>query len=213
MTQPPLSVRNLVWGYANGIFPMARGAGSRTIDWYDPDPRGVLPLDAFRIPRSLKKAFRREPYEVRVNADFAGTMAGCAERTQTWINAEIRKAYLEMHEAGLAHSVECWRDGELVGGLYGVHLKAAFFGESMFARAPDASKIALVHLVARLRAGGFRLLDTQMATDHMVRFGAIEIPRDAYRQQLAEALGVDATFYLETGPEVRAVLQSMTQTS
>ncbi len=213
MTQTPLSVRNLVWGYANGIFPMARGKDARTIDWYDPDPRGVLPLDAFRIPRSLKKTFRREPYEVCVNRDFAATMAGCAERTQTWINAEIRKAYFEMHEAGLAHSIECWRGGELVGGLYGVHLKAAFFGESMFAREPDASKIALVHLVARLRAGGFRLLDTQMATDHMMRFGAIEIPRDEYRRQLAEALAADAPFYRETGAEVRAVLQSMTQTS
>ncbi len=118
-----------------------------------------------------------------------------------------------MLEAGLALSIECWRGGELVGGLYGVHLKAAFFGESMFAREPDASKIALVHLVARLRAGGFRLLDTQMATDHMMRFGAIEIPRDEYRRQLAEALAADAPFYRETGAEVRAVLQSMTQTS
>lgn len=211
--QPPLTLRNLVWGYANGIFPMARGAESRTIDWYDPDPRGILPLDAFRIPRSLRKAFRRQPYEVHVNRDFAGTMAGCAARTQTWINAEIRNAYREMHEAGLAHSIECWRDGELVGGLYGVHLKSAFFGESMFARAPDASKIALVHLVARLVAGGFRLLDTQMATDHMMRFGAIEIPRADYRRRLADALAAEATFYRETGPEVLAVLQSMTQTS
>ncbi len=213
MTQSRLNVRNLVWAYANGIFPMARSATSKSIDWFDPDPRGVLPLDRFHVPRSLRKTLRTPPYEVRVDADFAGTMDGCAARGSTWINDDIKRAYCEMHEAGLAHSVECWRDGELVGGLYGVHLKAAFFGESMFARATDASKIALVHLVARLRAGGFALLDTQMATDHMLRFGAVEIDRAEYRRQLASALERDAVFYREAGAEVRAALQSITQTS
>lgn len=208
-----LSVRNLVWAYANGIFPMGRSATSPKIDWFDPDPRGVMPLEDFQIPRSLRKTIRKAPYEVRVDTDFAGTMAGCADRGSTWINDEIRRGYLEMHEAGLAHSVECWKDGELVGGLYGVHIKAAFFGESMFARATDASKIALVHLVARLRAGGFRLLDTQMATDHMMRFGAVEIPRSEYRRRLAAALEGDAVFYREAGAEVREALQSITQTS
>jgi leucyl/phenylalanyl-tRNA--protein transferase len=208
-----LDVRNLVWAYANGIFPMARSATSRTIDWYDPDPRGVLPLDGFRVPRSLRKTLKKAPFEVRVDTDFAATLAGCAERGSTWINGEIARGYCALHEAGFAHSIECWRDGELVGGLYGVHLKAAFFGESMFSRATDASKVALVHLVARLRAGGFALLDTQMATDHMLRFGAVEIPRKEYRRRLAAALGRDAVFYRAAGPEVREALQSMTQTS
>ncbi len=213
MTQARLNVRNLVWAYANGIFPMGRSATSRSIDWFDPDPRGVLPLDAFHVPRSLRKTLRDPPYEVRVDTDFAGTMAGCAARGSTWINGDITRAYCEMHEAGLAHSVECWRDGALVGGLYGVHLKAAFFGESMFAHATDASKIALVHLVARLRAGGFALLDTQMATDHMMRFGAVEIDRAEYRRQLADALDREAVFYRAAGAEVLAALQSITQTS
>ncbi|MBL8832564.1 MAG: leucyl/phenylalanyl-tRNA--protein transferase [Rhodospirillales bacterium] len=213
MTATRLSARNLVWAYANGIFPMGRSATSTRIDWYDPDPRGVLPLDAFHVPRSLRKTLRRSPYEVRVDGDFAATMAGCAARGSTWINDEIVRGYCELHEAGLAHSVECWRGGKLVGGLYGVHLKAAFFGESMFAIETDASKVALVHLVARLRAGGFLLLDTQMATDHMIRFGAVEIPRAEYRQRLAAALDGDAVFYREAGAEVLEALQSMTQTS
>lgn len=213
MSATRLSVRNLVWAYANGIFPMGRSATSTRIDWFDPDPRGVLPLDAFHVPRSLRKTLRKSPYEVRIDGDFAATMAGCAARGSTWINDEIRRGYCEMHEAGLAHSVECWRDGRLVGGLYGVHLKAAFFGESMFALETDASKVALVHLVARLRAGGFLLLDTQMATDHMMRFGAIEIPRAEYRERLAKALAGEAVFYREAGAGVLDALQSMTQMS
>jgi leucyl/phenylalanyl-tRNA--protein transferase len=208
-----LSVRNIVWAYANGIFPMGRAADSRRIDWYDPDPRGVLPLDGFRVPRSLRKTLRKAPFEVRIDADFDAVVAGCAGRESTWINGAIRRVYGELHAAGLAHSVECWRGGELVGGLYGVHLKAAFFGESMFSRVPDASKVALVHLVARLRAGGFALLDTQMATEHMLRFGAVEIRRSEYRRRLAAALGRDAVFYRAAGPEVLAALQSITQTS
>ena len=208
-----LSVRNLVWAYANGVFPMGRSATSPKIDWYDPDPRGVLPLDEFHIPRSLRKTLRNPPFEVRVDTAFPDTIDGCAARGSTWINGEIRRGYCELHEAGFAHSVECWRDGELVGGLYGVHIRSAFFGESMFSRATDAWKVALVHLVARLKAGGFLLLDTQMATDHMMRFGSVEIPRVEYRRRLAAALERDAVFYREDGAEVRDVLQSITQTS
>jgi leucyl/phenylalanyl-tRNA--protein transferase len=208
-----LSAQQLVWAYANGVFPMAPSAQSAKIEWFDPDPRGVVPLDAVHVPRSLKRTLRRGVFEIRVDTAFARTMEGCAERSSTWINADIKRAYCERFEMGFAHSVECWRDGELAGGLYGVHLKAAFFGESMFARRADASKVAFVHLVARLRAGGFALLDTQMATDHMRRFGAVEIPRRDYRRRLAAALGADATFYRTPEPEVLAALQSLTHTS
>ena len=208
-----LTPRQLVWAYANGVFPMAKSATSRTIEWFDPDPRGVLPLDGLHLARSLRRTLKKAPYEIRVDTAFAQTMALCAQRASTWINAEIQRAYGELFELGLAHSVESWRDGRLVGGLYGVHLKSAFFGESMFAHAPDASKVALVHLVARLQAGGFTLLDTQMATDHMLRMGAIEIPRRDYRLRLAQALDTDAVFYRADAPGVRAALQSLTQTS
>jgi leucyl/phenylalanyl-tRNA--protein transferase len=173
----------------------------------------VLPLDGLHLSRSLRRTLRKAPYEIRVDTAFAQTMALCAARASTWINAEIRRAYGELFELGLAHSVESWHAGELVGGLYGVHLKSAFFGESMFARAPDASKVALVHLVARLQAGGFKLLDTQMATDHMLRLGAVEIPRRDYRLLLAVALESDAVFYRTEEPGVRAALQSLTHTS
>jgi leucyl/phenylalanyl-tRNA--protein transferase len=208
-----LTAQQLVWGYANGVFPMAQSAQSAKINWFDPDPRGMVPLDAVHVPRSLKSTLRRGVFEIRIDTAFAQTVEGCAERSSTWINADIKRAYCELFEMGFAHSVECWRDGELAGGLYGVHLKAAFFGESMFARRTDASKVAFVHLVARLRAGGFALLDTQMATDHMQRFGAVEIPRRDYRRRLAAALGSDATFYRAPEPAVLAALQSLIQTS
>ena len=208
-----LTAQQLVWAYANGVFPMAPSASATKIEWFDPDPRGVVPLDAVHVPRSLKRTLRRGIFEIRVDTAFAETMAGCAERSSTWINADIKRAYFELHEMGFAHSVESWCDGELAGGLYGVHLKAAFFGESMFARRTDASKVAFVHLVARLRAGGFALLDTQMATDHMQRLGAVEIPRRDYRRRLASALASDATFYRTPEPAVLAALQSLTQTS
>jgi leucyl/phenylalanyl-tRNA--protein transferase len=186
--------RDLLWAYANGIFPMARAADDPEIGWYDPDPRGILPLDSFHVPRSLGKAVRKRGYEIRLDTAFRETIEACAARPSTWINAQIVRLYVDLHDAGYAHSIEAW-DGEgLAGGLYGVRLGAAFFGESMFAIRPDASKIALVHLVARLIAGGFELLDTQMATDHMIRFGAVEIPRAEYRRRLARALKRQATF-------------------
>jgi leucyl/phenylalanyl-tRNA--protein transferase len=189
-----LTYRHLLWAYANGIFPMAQTADDPAIGWYDPDPRGVLPLDGVHIPRSLAKRLRKAPFEFRLDTAFAEVMEGCATRPSTWINTTIRDLYLELHEAGHAHSIEAWADGELAGGLYGVRLGSAFFGESMFARKDDASKAALVHLVARLRAGGFVLLDTQMTTEHMARFGTIEIPRAEYRRRLARALKGVAPF-------------------
>ncbi|MCM0020354.1 MAG: leucyl/phenylalanyl-tRNA--protein transferase, partial [Tagaea sp.] len=206
-----LTHRELLWAYANGIFPMARAANDPDIGWYDPDPRGVQPLDGFRIPRSLAKSARKNRYEIRLDTAFAQVMEGCAARDSTWINAEIRRLYGELHEAGHAHSVEAWDADGLAGGLYGVRLGAAFFGESMFARRPDASKIALVHLVARLIAGGFELLDTQMATEHMARFGAVEIPRAEYRRRLARALRREAKFADADPARVAAELDRLVQ--
>ncbi len=184
--------------YAVGIFPMAQSSEDERLAWFDPDPRGILPLDRFHLSRRLARTVRTTDYRVTADTDFAGVIDGCAgggfDRPSTWINQSIRSLCLELHRMGHAHSIEVRRDGELVGGLYGVALKGAFFGESMFSTARDASKIALVHLVARLIAGGFTLLDTQFATDHLAQFGATEIPRKDYRRRLAEALRRDARF-------------------
>lgn len=184
----------LLAAYQAGVFPMADADGE--IGWYAPDPRGVLPLDAVRVSTSLARTVRQGRFVVTTDTDFPGVVAACAEaapgREETWISDEIAEAYTGLHEIGFAHSVECWHKGVLVGGLYGVALGGAFFGESMFHRARDASKVALVHLVERLRAGGYVLLDTQMTTPHLERFGAVEIPRAEYERRLAEALHVRA---------------------
>lgn len=213
----------LLRAYASGIFPMAESRDDPDVFWVDPKMRGVLPLEAFHVPRKLKKAVRRGAFQVRCDTAFGAVVDGCAEagsdRPDTWINDQIRRAYTELHELGFAHSVECWRDGELAGGLYGVSLGGAFFGESMFSRATDASKVALVHLVARLRLGGYLLLDTQFVTEHLRQFGAIEIPARDYLMQLDRALRVRARFYCEPEPsELSSSLevlfsQSSTQTS
>jgi len=188
----------LLRAYAIGIFPMAEGRDHPELHWIDPELRGILPLDGFHMPRKLRRRVRRKDFDVRSDTAFAEVIRRCAEpnadRPDTWINPAIEKLYIELHEAGFAHSVECWAGDDLVGGLYGVALGAAFFGESMFSRETDASKIALTHLVMRLRKGGYRLLDTQFATPHLERFGVIEIPRDAYRTQLSEALTTRASF-------------------
>ena len=188
----------LLRAYAIGIFPMSEGADDPDLFWVDPERRGILPLEAFHVPRRLKKTIRRGTFEIRSDTDFEAVMRGCAEehpgRPSTWINVSILRLYRALHERGHAHSVEAWHDGVLVGGLYGVSLGAAFFGESMFSRVPDASKVALVHLVARLVAGGFKLLDTQFVTAHLAQFGAIEIPRAAYRRRLATALRTEASY-------------------
>jgi leucyl/phenylalanyl-tRNA--protein transferase len=171
---------------------MADEAGR--IDWYQPDPRAVFPLDTFHVPKSLAKTVRQGRFDMRVNADFEGVMRGCAGREETWISEDIVQAYCALHEAGLAHSVEAWQGGRLVGGLYGVALGGAFMGESMFSRVTDASKVCLVHLVERLKARGFVLLDSQLPTEHLARFGQILIPHEAYMRQLKRALTLPCRF-------------------
>jgi leucyl/phenylalanyl-tRNA--protein transferase len=184
--------------YAVGIFPMAQSADDDRLAWFDPDPRGILPLEKFHLSRRMARTVRTTDFKVTADTDFAGVIDGCAgggfNRPSTWINRPIRTLCLELHRLGYAHSIEVRHGDELVGGLYGVALKSAFFGESMFSTATDASKIALVHLVARLIAGGFTLLDTQFATEHLEQFGATEIPRQEYRRRLAEALRRNARF-------------------
>ena len=184
--------------YMIGVFPMAESADDPEVVWIKPEARGIIPLDGFHVPRSLAKAMRQTPFEFRYSTDFDRVIAGCAEakpgRETTWINAPIREAYREMFERGYCHTVEAWHDGRLVGGLYGVSLGAAFFGESMFARATDASKMCLVKLVERLRERGYTLLDSQFTTPHLERFGAIEILRVRYETMLAEALSRQARF-------------------
>lgn len=205
----------LLRAYAAGIFPMADSADSRTLRWVEPHRRGVIPLDGFHVPRSLRKVVRRGEFEITADRDFAAVMRACAApgpgREQTWINDEIHHLYNALHAMGHAHSIECWLGGELAGGLYGVSLGSAFFGESMFSRATDASKVALVHLVAHLRRGGYVLLDAQFLTRHLERFGAIEIPRRRYLRELETAVGKRAVFYREL--DAAAVLQSTSQTS
>lgn len=188
----------LLRAYAVGLFPMAESRDDTTLFWVDPHARGVLPLDRFHLPKRLKRVLRQGRFEPRCDTAFAEVLDGCAEptarRPDTWINSEIRDLYLALFNMGHAHSVECWREGRLVGGLYGVALGGAFFGESMFSREPDASKIALAHLVARLRRGGFTLLDTQFATRHLERFGCVEIAREEYLERLEQALTRRATW-------------------
>ena len=208
----------LLRAYAIGIFPMAESRDDPVVHWIDPDRRGILPLDDFHIPRRLKRRLRRHDFEVRCDQAFDEVISGCAEpgrnRPDTWINRTIEGLYTELHHMGFAHSVECWRDGELVGGLYGVSLGAAFFGESMFSREPDASKIALAHLILRLIIGGYTLLDTQFTTPHLRQFGAQEVSREDYKVRLAQALSVTAQFPVEVADdEVDSFLQSITQTS
>jgi leucyl/phenylalanyl-tRNA--protein transferase len=207
--------------YACGVFPMAERHDASEVYWIDPDFRGILPLESFHVPRRLARTVRSGVFEVHVDRDFVGTIKGCARRTQkrreTWLNTQLIRVFSELHARGYAHSVEAWRNGRLVGGLYGVALGAVFFGESMFSLEPDASKVALVALVERLRRGGYRLLDTQFVTAHLRRFGATEIPRSQYLARLADALSRRASFYSADEPDGTAGTgsdrQSTTQTS
>lgn len=218
----------LLSAYASGIFPMAEDRDDPAIQWIDPQCRGIIPLDGYHVPKSLKKVIRQQRFEVRINSAFESVIRACADcqpdRPRTWINDELIQLYCTLHDRNYAHSVECWIDDRLVGGAYGLSLGSAFFGESMFSRVRDASKVALIDLIERLNRGGYRLLDTQFTTDHLKRFGAIEIPREAYHRRLRAALQADAIFYSEAGDIVSSVpwplraglvgsSQSTTQTS
>jgi leucyl/phenylalanyl-tRNA--protein transferase len=208
----------LIECYQQGLFPMGEARDDERIYIVEPDLRGVIPLDGFHLSRRLARTVRSGLYEARIDTAFAEVMRQCAKprpgREDTWINSTIRNLYGELHARGQAHSVECWWQDQLVGGLYGVSLGGAFFGESMFSVARDASKVALAHLVARLKTGGYRLLDAQFATDHLEQFGAIEISQDDYLARLDAALAVEADFYRlppEAGPAL--VLQAISQAS
>lgn len=194
-----LTPEGLLRAYAAGVFPMAESRDDPALFFVDPDRRGIIPLESPRLPVRLGRTVRADHFEVRVDTAFEAVLDACAapakgDRDDTWINPEIRALYVALHAAGFAHSIECWRDGALAGGLYGVALGGAFFGESMVSMQRDASKVALVHLIARLRAGGFSLLDVQFLTPHLSRLGAIEISRKAYHQHLRHALGKAADF-------------------
>ncbi|WP_371929621.1 leucyl/phenylalanyl-tRNA--protein transferase [Phyllobacterium sp. 21LDTY02-6] len=188
----------LLRAYATGVFPMAEEADNPEIFWVRPEKRGIIPLEAFHVSHSLRKTVRRGLFDIRYDTDFQGVIDGCAsgngDRARTWINQPIREAYGQLFELGYCHTVEAWRDGRLVGGLYGIALGSAFFGESMFSRERDASKVCLVHLVGRLIEKDFTLLDTQFTTDHLERFGAVEVPRRQYQKMLETALAQPANF-------------------
>lgn len=188
----------LLRAYACGIFPMADSADDPTLYWVEPEMRGVIPLDAFHVPRRLARTVRSDRFEIRVDSDFEAVIEACATprpgRRATWINAPIRRLYSALFCMGHVHTVEAWREGQLLGGLYGVKLRGAFFGESMFSLERDASKVALVHLIARLKRGGFKLLDAQFLTSHLAQFGALEVTRDDYVEILDDALRLEAEF-------------------
>lgn len=203
----------LLRGYTIGIFPMAEHRDDAEIFWVDPKRRGIIPLDGFHISRSLRRRLLRCGFDIRIDTAFADVVDGCADRAETWINAEIRQHYVALYEAGYAHSLEVWDGAELVGGVYGVTVGAAFFGESMFSRRTDASKIALAYLVDRLRQAGFQLFDTQFLTEHLASLGAIEIPRGTYHERLDVAIGRRADFSGPPVPTAQDVIQRNTQTS
>ncbi len=208
----------LLQAYRIGVFPMGERRDDPKLYWLDPRQRAVLPLDGFHLPRRLARTVRSGHFEVTVDTAFVEVLRACAEprpgHPESWINEPIIELYGELHKRGHAHSVECRREGRLVGGLYGVSVGAAFFGESMFSRERDASKVALVHLVARLIKGGFRLLDCQFMTEHLRSFGAIEVPREEFRTMLADAVGRTAVFHRELGGEDPcSLVQANTRTS
>ncbi len=208
-----LTAELLLLAYSAGVFPMAETRDDPEIFWVDPKRRGILPLDGFHLSRSLARRIKRGGYEVTVNRDFPAVVEACADRVETWINGEIYDRYVELHQMGKAHSLEIWQDGELIGGVYGVTQGAAFFGESMFSRRTDASKIALCYLVDRLNQAGFILCDTQFVTPHLASLGGQEISRAAYQSQLRDAIQRDADFTAPTVPTAQELLQRRTQTS
>ena len=218
---PGFTAEELIACYKRGVFPMAEARDDPRVFLIDPEERGVIPLDGFHTPRRLARTVRAEPFDVRVDTAFEAVIDGCSaqadDRPETWINDAIRHLYRELFARGQAHTVECWLGERLVGGLYGVSLGGAFFGESMFSLERDASKVALVHLVGRLIVGGYKLLDAQFMTEHLAQFGALEIPRADYRRRLLEALVAPADFYklapAGVGAAGEGVLQAITQRS
>jgi leucyl/phenylalanyl-tRNA--protein transferase len=214
---PPLTADQLVRAYAMGVFPMARQRDDPRLFWIDPEERGILPLENFHLSRSMRKVLRQTDLTIRCDSAFETVIRLCAEpapdRPATWINDEIVRLFVELHRFGITHSVEVWRESTLVGGLYGLSLGGAFFGESMFSRETNSSKIALAHLVARLKKGGYALLDTQFVTEHLSQFGAVEVPRRYYLQLLADAIEKKAYFQGDLGgAEVLALLSSQSST-
>ena len=213
MKNMELSADLLLHAYASGVFPMAETRDSDGVFWVDPKFRGILPLDRFHISKSLAKRIRKGAHKIRINSDFTAVVEGCADREETWINDEIFDRYLELHTLGFAHSLEVWDGQDLVGGVYGVSLGGAFFGESMFSRRTDASKIALAYLIDRLRISGFGLCDTQFITPHLASLGGEEISREEYRHRLADALKMEGDFLRPDIPCPQALLQRSSQTS
>jgi len=211
-TGPSLTADLLLQAYQVGVFPMSEGRDDPEVFWVDPRMRGVIPLDQFRISRSLARTLRRGRFNVTVDRAFEDVVRGCADRNETWINDTIFDLYCELYQTGFAHSIEVWENGRIVGGVYGVTIGAAFFGESMFSRATDASKVALAYLVDRLRLGRYQLFDTQFITQHLASLGAVEIPRDQYREMLFEALSITASFDVPI-PPAQDVIQRNAQTS
>jgi leucyl/phenylalanyl-tRNA---protein transferase len=214
MIRRAVTANMLLQAYSMGVFPMAESRGDPTLHWIDPQRRGILPLEAFHISRSLRRRLLADPYRLTVNADFAGVVRGCADRPTTWINTTIIELSCELHALGHAHSLEAWNGDELAGGVYGVAISGAFFAESMFSRRRDASKIALAYLVDRLRIGGFTLFDTQFLTPHLASLGGVEIDRSEYHRLLGAALQRPADFHRQRGmPSPQEVVQRNTQTS
>lgn len=208
-----LTPEMMLSGYAQGIFPMAEGRDSEDLHWVDPRLRGIIPLEGFHISRSLRRIILQSNYTIRTNSAFSTVVRACANRDETWINTSLLTLYETLHERGHAHSLEVWQEDELSGGVFGITLGAAFFGESMFSTRTNASKIALAYLVDRLRRAGFTLFDTQFLTPHLASLGGVEIPRAAYRVQLDEALARDADYSAGSVPSASRMLQRMTQTS
>lgn len=205
--------QELLAGYANGVFPMARSADDPQLYWFDPRLRGIMPIGGAHLSRSLRQFLRRSGWTATLNEDFAGVIEGCADRPETWINAPLVDLYDQLHQAGFAHSLEIRENGHLVGGIFGITLNGAFFGESMFSRRSNASKLALVWIERHLRDCGFTLFDTQYLTAHLASMGGIEIPRARYRRMLTAALAGDADIMSRPLPGADQLLQEITQTS
>ncbi len=214
MQETRLTPDLLLRAYAAGVFPMSEGRDDPKVFWVDPNHRGILPLDGFHLSRSLRRTILRKPFDLSLDMAFEDVVRGCADRDETWINDTIFRGYFALHRLGHAHSIEAWEGDELVGGVYGVSLGRAFFGESMFSTRTDASKVALATLVAHLRATGYRLFDTQFLTDHLVRLGAEEVSRARYHELLDAALeGGNAEILSRPLPDAQSVVQLLTQTS